>query len=262
MRGLDDREMDDLDVEAFSMEPGAAEGEPERDRAAELSARFGAEHADSVLRAAIMRLFPGKIALVSSFGADSAVLLHMVSQIDPATPVVLVDTGHLFKETLAHRDALVARLGLVNCRTLEPEALDLRDQDPEAFLWARDQDACCRVRKVLPLARALDGREAWISGRKRFQANTRADLALFETVGGRVKINPLAAWSPRDLLDYMNAWGLPRHPLVARNYLSIGCMPCTSPVRPGEDPRAGRWRGKGKVECGIHTSFPEAGAGI
>jgi phosphoadenosine phosphosulfate reductase len=240
----------------------APEADADHDRAAELSARFSAEPTEDLLRAAITRLFPGQIAVVSSFGADSAVLLHMVSRIDPATPIVFVDTGHLFAETLGYRDALVARLGLRDCTTVDPDAAELIAQDPEAFLWAGDQDSCCDLRKIRPLARALEGKAAWISGRKRFQASTRKELALFETSGGRVKINPLAAWSPRDLLDYMRAWDLPRHPLVARNFLSIGCMPCTSPVRPGEDPRAGRWRGKGKVECGIHMSFPEAGAGI
>ena len=227
-----------------------------------LSTAFAGRSAQEILRAAIEDFFPGRIALVSSFGADAVVLLHMASLIDKAVPVVFVNTGQLFAETLAYRDRVVAELGLTNCTTYEPDARDLAEEDPENFLWARDQDACCKIRKVIPLARALEGYDAWISGRKRFQADTRAELAVFEAEGSRTKVNPLAAWSAKDILAYMTAWNLPRHELVAKNYLSIGCVPCTSQVRPGEDARAGRWRGKGKVECGIHTDFPEAGAGI
>jgi phosphoadenosine phosphosulfate reductase len=232
------------------------------DAAASLSATFATQTPQDVLRAAIKEFFPGRIALVSSFGADSVVLLKMASLIDKAIPVIFVSTGHLFAETLAYRDPLIARLGLTNVTTYEPDARDLAEEDPENFLWARDQDACCRIRKVVPLARALEGYDAWISGRKRFQADTRAALPLFEGEGARTKVNPLAAWSAKDILAYLTEHDLPRHELVAKNYLSIGCIPCTSQVRPGEDARAGRWRGKGKVECGIHTDFPEVGAGI
>lgn len=232
------------------------------DDAALLADRFEHASARTRLKAAIRDFFPGRIALVSSFGADSAVLLHMVAEIDPATPVIFVDTGHLFPETLVYRDQLVGRLGLSHVSTYTPDAADLGEQDPEAFLWAREPDQCCHIRKVLPLSRALAGYEAWISGRKRFQSPTRDGLPIFEVEGTRTKVNPLADWSAKDLLAYMNANDLPRHALLAKNYLSIGCIPCTSPVRPGEDARAGRWRGNAKVECGIHTAFPEAGAGI
>jgi phosphoadenosine phosphosulfate reductase len=227
-----------------------------------LAARYETASAEDRVRAALKDLFPGRIALVSSFGADSAVLLDMVARIDPATPVVFVDTGVLFPETLAYRDALVARLGLTAVTTYRPDAEEVAEQDPETFLWSTAPDQCCHIRKVLPLARALEGYDAWISGRKRFQAATRESLPVFETEGHRVKVNPLADWSAKDILAYMDTHDLPRHEMIKRNYLSIGCIPCTSPVKPGEDPRAGRWRGKAKVECGIHTSFPEAGAGI
>ena len=229
---------------------------------ASLADQLEHETAQSRLTSAIRDLFPGRIALVSSFGADSAVLLHMVAAIDPSTPVVFVDTGMLFPETLAYRDRLVTRLGLTDVTTYTPSAEDLAEQDPESFLWAREPDQCCHIRKVLPLARALEGYDAWISGRKRFQAETREALPVVEAEGPRTKINPLADWSAKDILAYMDANDLPRHELIAKNYLSIGCLPCTSPVRPGEDARAGRWRGKAKVECGIHTAFPEAGADI
>ncbi len=211
--------------------------------------------AETRLREALDR-FRGRIALVSSFGADSAVLLHLLSRIDAAVPVLFIDTGHLFPETLGYRDRVVARLGLIDVRTFAPDARDLAEADPDVFLWSSDPDRCCHIRKVLPLARALNGFDAWISGRKRFQASTREALPVFEADGARTKVNPLVDWSAQDLGDYMRAHDLPRHDLVARRYLSIGCMPCTSPVRPGEDARAGRWRGRAKTECGIHLAAP------
>ena len=214
------------------------------------------------MRLAIEDLYQGRIALVSSFGADSAVLLHMVSTIDKATPVIFVDTEQLFPETLAYRDMLVERLGLTNLQSFVPDAAELAAQDPENFLWASDPDRCCDLRKVAPLARSLTGYEAWITGRKQFQANTRASLPFFEAEGERVKLNPLAGWSATKVLAYLDAHDLPRHSLVAKGYPSIGCIPCTSAVRPGEDARAGRWRGRGKVECGIHIGAINAGSDI
>ena len=230
--------------------------------ASRLGQRFAAMDSQAFLRLAIQDLYPGRIALVSSFGADSAVLLHMVAQIDRATPVVFVDTGHLFPETLAYREELVDLLGLTKVEAVQPSVEDLAELDPEAFLWSTDPDACCDIRKVRPLARAVDGYDAWITGRKRFQAATRATLPLFEAEGERVKINPLAGWDASRLLRYLDLHRLPRHRLVAKGYPSIGCIPCTSPVKPGEDARAGRWRGKGKTECGIHLGTLHAGADI
>jgi phosphoadenosine phosphosulfate reductase len=224
--------------------------------------KFVALDAAAILRLAIRDLFPGRIALVSSFGADSAVLLHMIAQIDTATPVIFVDTGHLFPETLAYRDELVSLLGLTDVRSVTATPEELAALDPESFLWSSDPDRCCAIRKVAPLGRAIDGFDAWITGRKRFQAETRAALPLFETEGERVKINPLAGWDATKLLAYLDAHQLPRHRMVAKGYPSIGCIPCTTAVRPGEDPRAGRWRGKGKVECGIHVGLVSGGGGI
>lgn len=223
------------------------------DTGARLAAKFTAMDTTRFLRLVIEDLFPGRIALVSSFGADSAVLLHMVAEIDKTTPVLFIDTQVLFAETLAYRDELVHRLDLRNVTGIGPRQDLLAREDPENFLWARDPDRCCHIRKVLPLAEALEGFDAWITGRKRFQAATRTNMALFEADGDRVKVNPLANWSMQDIEAYLEAHALPRHPLVAKNYLSIGCIPCTTPVKPGEDPRAGRWRDKGKVECGLHT---------
>ena len=230
--------------------------------ASRLEGKFARLKASSLLRLAIEDLFPGRIALVSSFGADSAVLLHMVAGIDKATPVVFVDTGQHFPETLAYRDALVESLGLTNIVLAEPNAETLRAEDPEKFLFASDPDRCCEIRKVLPLGEALRGYEAWITGRKGFQSLDRARTPLFEAEGERVKVNPLVSWTAGDLLAYINQAGLPPHPLVAKGFPSIGCLPCTSAVEPGEDERAGRWRGRGKTECGIHLGALNAGADI
>ena len=227
-----------------------------------LEDRFAKVKASSLLRLAIEDLFPGRIALVSSFGADSVVLLHMVAQVDPTTPVVFVDTGQHFDETLRYRDELVTRLGLTNLINTTPDPTIVATEDPEKFLFASDPDRCCDIRKVQPLARALEGYDAWITGRKSFQTATRSRVPLFEAEGDRVKVNPLVGWSASDLLDYIRAADLPPHPLVAKGFPSIGCLPCTSRVAPGEDPRAGRWRGRTKSECGIHTEPLSAGQDI
>lgn len=217
-----------------------------------LNAQFEDQSAQEILMGAIRHQFAGDIAMVSSFGADSAVLLHMVSQIDPSTPVLFIDTVKLFPATLLYRDELVNKLGLTDVRTFKPTKEDLDEQDPAGMLWMSDTDACCHIRKVVPLERALSGFEAWISGRKRFQSASRSSLEHFELDAGRVKVNPLADWTAAEILDYAQAHDLPPHPLVAQGYPSIGCMPCTDKVAPGEDPRSGRWRGQEKTECGIH----------
>ncbi len=225
-----------------------------------LGKRLGGLPTEALL-ARLAAEYRGRVALVSSFGAEAAVLLHLVAEADPAMPVLFLDTGHLFPETLAHRDRLVRRLGLRDVRSLRPDPAELAAEDPENWLWASDPNACCALRKVRVLRRALSGFDLWISGRKRYQASTRAALPLFERDDGRVKVNPLAAWGAAEINAYREAHDLPAHPLVAQGYPSIGCLPCTSRVRPGEDPRAGRWRGRGKVECGIHAPASASAAG-
>jgi phosphoadenosine phosphosulfate reductase len=186
----------------------------------------------------------------------------MVSQIDKATPVVFVDTGQHFPETLAYRDEICAFLGLTKVIVAEPKAETMAQQDPEKLLFTSDPDRCCDIRKVRPLAAAIEVYDAWITGRKGFQTADRARLPLFESEGKRVKVNPLVGWSASDVLAYIAEAGLPRHPLVANGFPSIGCLPCTSGVWPGEDARAGRWRGRAKIECGIHVAALVAGADI
>ena len=217
--------------------------------------RVHAESAAEVLLADVIRhQYRGSVALVSSFGAESAVLLHMVAGIDPATPVLFLETGMLFPETLAYQQALARRLGLSDVRLIRPDPTELATDDPDATLHRDNPDGCCFIRKTMPLRRALAPFGAWITGRKRAQTTTRAGLELFEEdrENGLLKVNPLAAWDAAQIPAYMDRYELPRHPLVARGYPSLGCAPCTTPVRPGEDARAGRWRESGKIECGIH----------
>lgn len=221
-------------------------------RAELLRARHQASDALGLLRAMIRDEFPGRIALVSSFGADAAVLLHLVAQVDPATPVLFLDTGQHFALTRAYRQALTRHVGLTDVRDIAPDAAALAAEDPNRDLWRRDPDACCHLRKVVPLERALAGFDAWITGRKRYQGAARAALPPVEAEAGRIKVNPLWDWSAADIEAHYVAHALPRHPLVAQGYPSIGCRPCTRAVAAGEDARAGRWAGTGKTECGIH----------
>ncbi|MCB1390490.1 MAG: phosphoadenylyl-sulfate reductase [Rhodobacteraceae bacterium] len=217
-----------------------------------LNARYEGDAA-SVLRFTLSGAL-GRIAMVSSFGADSAVLLHMVAQIDRATPVLFIDTLLLFPETLTYQRDLAEHLGLSDLRVITPDRAELLAEDADAILHLAQPDACCDLRKTRVLARALAGFDGWITGRKRFQGGARATIEHFEWDGAlrHLKVNPLAGWTSADLAAYMDRHALPRHPLVARGYPSIGCGPCTGPVAPGENPRAGRWRGRQKDECGIH----------
>jgi phosphoadenosine phosphosulfate reductase len=198
----------------------------------------------------------GRTALVSSFGAESAVLLDMVATVDPATPVIFLDTGKLFPETDAYREELVELLRLSDVRVVRPGAAALRRYDPDGALWRREPDLCCHVRKTEPLQEALAGFAGWITGRKRFQAGLRSQLPIIEPEwsAGRIKLNPLALWSVEDVERYRLLRNLPKHPLVDQGYRSIGCTTCTRPVRAGEAPRAGRWWGLDKTECGIHLA--------
>lgn len=222
-------------------------------QAAVLDARLG-DRAPVEIIAAALAEFPGRVAAVSSFGTESAILLHMIAQVDRGAPVLFLDTGHLFPETLAYRDQLIEQLGLTGVVTSHPDEADRLARDPDNALWADNPDACCALRKVEPLARALAPYDAWINGRKRYQAATRAVIPVVEKDGPRLKFNPLAAFTRADIEAYMAAHDLPKHSLERFGFASVGCMPCTSRVMPGEDPRAGRWRGRAKTECGIHVA--------
>jgi phosphoadenosine phosphosulfate reductase len=194
-----------------------------------------------------------RLAMVSSFGTEAAALLKVMADVDPAIPVIFLDTGWLFEETLAYRDTLIAKLGLHDVRSITPLEKTLRREDPERELWFSDPDACCRIRKVEPLKRALAPFDGWINGRKRFQGGVRAALPVVEADGSRLKFNPFANVTRGEIEAIFAQADLPRHPLAASGFLSVGCMPCSSRAEPGEDARDGRWRGQAKTECGIHT---------
>ena len=230
-------------------------------RAEALRLSHGGLEGTDLLRAMILEAFPGQIALVSSFGAEAAVLLDLVASIDPATPVIFLDTGKLFGETLRYRDRLIAHLGLTDVRSIRPDTLAVLARDPEGLLWKQNPDACCGLRKTEPMQRALAPFEAWITGRKRYQSASRAGLDTIEATGTHVKINPLVSWTEADLEAHLVARNLPRHPLVEDGYLSIGCMPCTDRVPVGGSARDGRWAGLDKTECGIHLGEVD-GSGI
>lgn len=225
-----------------------------RARVATLNARYRHHGATAVLEGALRDPEAGRIAMVSSFGAESVALLHLVAMVDRSVPVLFIDTRLLFAETLAYQREVAERLHLTDLRILRTDEATLAQRDPYGGLRLGDPDACCALRKTQPLEAALDGFDGWITGRKRYQAATRAAMEFFELeeATGRIKVNPLAHWGPEDVRTYMEENRLPKHPLVAQGYPSIGCAPCTSKVAPGEDPRAGRWRGQDKQECGIH----------
>lgn len=224
-------------------------------RVARLNARWRSLQAERVLRMAIFEEFPGRVAVSSSFGAESAVLLHLVATVYRAVPILFLDTGKHFPETLEYRDRLIDHLQLREVINIAPSEQSIADIDSDGLLHQSDQEACCDLRKVRPLADALTGYDAWITGRKRYQNETREELPIFEQdKSGKIKVNPLANWSQVDVQTYADLHELPIHPLTEQNFPSVGCLPCTTPVAEGEDRRAGRWRGSDKTECGIHIT--------
>ena len=229
--------------------------------AVRLNRMFRGSSTHDMLTSVIRDNLAGELAIVSSFGAESAVLLHLIAQVDPNIPVLFLDTGKHFAETIEYRDELVAKIGLTNLQILTPDEGDLAAKDETGLRWSYDPDGCCEIRKVRPLEKALARFDASFTGRKAFQSATRANLPRFEVdtgdAQGRLKINPLIDWSAQDIAAYFEEHDLPRHPLVARGFPSIGCEPCTHKVAPGEDPRSGRWKGWDKTECGIHKPGEE-----
>ncbi|MBX9712041.1 MAG: phosphoadenylyl-sulfate reductase [Xanthobacteraceae bacterium] len=238
---------------SFMFGGSLASSAPMLARAAQLDARL--EHASpaEIIGAALNEVGRDKLALVSSFGTESAALLKFAADVNSAIPVIFLDTGWLFEETLAYRDALTKLFGLSDVRTIHPLADELASEDKGRDLWFSDPDKCCFIRKVEPLARALAPFEGWLNGRKRFQGGDRAAIPVVEADHERLKFNPLANVTQDELKTLYGTMNIPPHPLVASGFTSIGCMPCTSRTAPGEDARAGRWRGRDKTECGIHV---------
>jgi phosphoadenosine phosphosulfate reductase len=206
------------------------------------------------LIASIVKDYPTRTALLSSFGSESSVLLHMVSEVALDLPIIFLDTLKLFPETLAYRDTLIRELGLTGVRIVRPDTADLQRTDPSDDLSGRDTDLCCHIRKTVPSARAMEGFDVMISGRKRFHGAGRSELEFVSTQDGKLKVDPLAGFTSLDIMSYMQKHHLPSHPLRLKGYRSIGCVPCTSLGGTDENPRAGRWQGTEKTECGIHFS--------
>jgi phosphoadenosine phosphosulfate reductase len=238
-------------VSALRARAPEAESLSIEERAAALGAEFETLPAEAIVARALDE-FRGRIALVSSFGSEAAALLHVVARIDRTTPVIFLDTGKHFAQTISYREDLSRALGLTDVRDIRPLAEETAEADPKGDLWRRDNDACCALRKVRPLEGALAGFDAWFTGRKRVHGALRAFLPIVETAPPHIKINPLARWTGEDVEAYAAKYDLPAHPLVEQGFRSIGCWPCTAPVAAGDDPRAGRWRGLSKTECGIH----------
>ena len=239
--------------------PQANLGEQTEKTAAEWAERLASASPHAIIEAAA-RALPGRLAVVSSFGTESAVLLKFAAEVDPSLPVLFLDTQWLFKETLAYRDLLAVHLGLTGVRTITPSPSALAKRDPKRDLCFLDQDACCDLRKVTPLARELEPFAGWVSGRKRYQGAGRADIPVVEADGRRLKFNPLAPLTPAEISAVFADAGLPRHPQEAAGYRSIGCIPCTSRALENAAARDGRWSGLVKTECGIHTRALRAAA--
>ena len=213
--------------------------------------------AQTVLAHALSDVQIGEVAVVSSFGAESVVLLHMLSEINKATPVIFLDTEMLFTETTQYHRDVAKFLGLTDVRVITPARDAVIINDVDGLLHQADTTACCHLRKVKPLNDALAEFCGWITGRKRYQSGVRATIPLFERDASKIKVNPLAAWTAADIATYMDTHSLPRHPLIAKGYPSIGCTPCTTRVGEHENARSGRWRDTVKTECGIHFARNE-----
>mgnify|MGYP002780862583 CR=1 FL=1 len=227
---------------------------------------YGGLDALPLLRVILREEFPAHTALISSFGADAALMLSLVAEIEPSTPVLFLETQKHFPETLDYARTLTATLGLTNVHWLTPDPEMTSRIDPNGELWKTQPNRCCWLRKVEPLNRAVEqlGLKALITGRKRYQTSERAEMQTIELDDqGIFRINPLALWDKERQKQEIAARGLPEHPLVARGYPSIGCAPCTAPVAAGQDERAGRWahtigiENEQKTECGIHLSSEE-----
>lgn len=226
-------------------------------RLARINDELRGASAQTILRASILREWQDELTYVSSFGAESAVMLALIADVDPDLPIVFMNTGMHFPQTLDYKEELIERLGLSNVRDIPPVESERLALDPKNTLWKTDTDACCALRKVRPLAPALEGFNAWITGRKRFHGGARMSLPVFEYAAGRFKVNPLASWTQDDVQDYFKRRQLPKHPLVSQGYPSIGCWPCTKPAEDPSDIRSGRWAGQEKTECGLHVDKAE-----
>ena len=220
----------------------------------EMNAKYIGKSPEQIISLAIND-FGQRIVYVSSFGTESAIVLHMISKIDKFLPILLLNTHFLFDETLEYKNKLLEKLSLRNFKEIFPDQNTLNNKDFENKLWDINPDKCCEIRKVLPLKKELQFFDAWISGRKSYQSSERRALNVVEFQNNKAVINPLVNFSQKDVEEYFLSYDLPRHPLLSQGYLSIGCKPCTSKCSNVNDMRSGRWINQNKTECGIHLKF-------
>ena len=226
-------------------------GKPLVDKAHELNAAFVGLTAQQMLSKLLHGGVAGRVAVVSSFGAEAACLLSLVASKDPSTPVVFLDTRKHFAETLDYVDDLMDQLGLTTLVRTRPSPARLAVDDPDGQLHARDADRCCYLRKTIPMIGVLRNYDCILTGRKRFQTADRSTMNIVEVQETWLRVNPLHDWSREQVLEYLDDRGILQHPLVNQGYASIGCEPCTEP---SSDVRAGRWPRSPKTECGIHIN--------
>ncbi len=235
--------------------------EKQKDRLTRLEAFYADMDTRQLIKTMLHKEFKNEIALFSSFGADSALLISLIAEIDPSAPILFLDTEKHFKETLEYVETLATQFGLKDIRILKPDPNIVKNIDPNGDLWSKQPNRCCWMRKVEPLQRAVRemGIHALITGRKRYQTDERQDMGYFQIdEDGVFRINPLAFWTREQIKEEFAKRNLPKHPLVASGYKSIGCQPCTLPVAEGQNERDGRWAhtmnlyGEKKNECGLH----------
>lgn len=223
-----------------------------------LNQEFETKKPEEIIAWAVHEFSP-RLAMSSSFGPESGVLLHMVSRIDPSIPVLFLETGYHFPETLQYKEELVRLLKLKNVIDLkaDPKRKAQVVAQYEGVPYEKNPDLCCQINKVEPMDLAIKDYDAWMSGIRRNQTDFRKSIRIFEEYkrgnNELYKISPLASLTSREMWWYLKEHNIPKHPLYDKGYLSVGCWPCTKPVQPGDDERSGRWAGKAKTECGIHT---------
>ena len=220
----------------------------------DLNLRFQEQEANEILYESINKFFLKKIVYVCSFGAESAVILHLISNISKDFPIIFLNTGKLFDETLNYRNDLIKLFNLTNIIEIYPEKFDLTKHDANEVLWKADHNKCCEIRKVNPLKKALKPYTTWISGRKGYHSNERREKKVLEIVNSKFVLSPLINWSQNKITEYFESFNIPKHPLYKKGYLSIGCRNCTVTSSDSNNVRSGRWSNTKKTECGIHKN--------
>ena len=219
----------------------------------QLNKDFSNKSPEIIIDQCINKLFKKKVAYVCSFGSESVVILNIIAKIDKSTPIIFLNTHFLFHETISYKNTLIKKFGLKNLIETFPTNTDLKINDLNNDLWKSNPDKCCHLRKVKPLKKELKYFDGWISGRKSYHKGDREFLNIFEIQDRKIVINPLINQDQKSIENYFEENRLPKHPLIKKNYFSIGCTHCTSPAKNLSDMRSGRWEHLNKTECGIYN---------